>query len=458
MPGRLLIADSVAGERILLKARLASHAYQISQAATSQEVLDQARAEQPGLILLPQWMGAVDGVDLFRKLRSDPRTRGIPIILRLERADVRARLRALEAGVDAVIDMSAEPALLGARIRNLLRRHASDAELRSVASANSPGFAEPMQGFLPGGNVVLITPSALDGAAMRQALAAHIRDRIRAVPAEAALAMIGSGPAPDAIVMMDCPEAPGWALQMISELRCRADTMRSAILMVQEQPSVKQAATALDIGVDDLIDTGFEVEELALRLRRELAHKRCADRFRDALRIELKMAMLDPLTGLFNRRFAMTKLSSYASDAIQDGSQFAVLVIDLDRFKSINDRYGHPAGDAVLIEVADRMRQCLRQNDLLARIGGEEFLAVVRGCTLASATRAADRIRQRIGGTPIALPGSAGVVAVTASIGLRMSTGSRPLGSEQMLNDADQALYVAKANGRNKVRVSHDAA
>lgn len=456
MTGRILIADAVASERIVLKARLASQAYQVDQAASAAEVIDMAQNAPPDLILLPERLGDCDGVDLFTELRAKPQTRSIPVILRLEGADCMARIRALEAGVEAVIDTRSAPALLGARIRNMLRRSVSDADLARTAeaakAANGTGLREAAPHFARQGSIVIIAPSLQSGQLWQQGLATQLRDRIRVLPEVAALTTLAEGPAPDAIVVAENPQAPERALSLISDLRSRSQTMRAALILVQDAPRPAQAVTALDIGIDDLIDTGFDARELALRLRRELARKARADGTRAALQDGLKLAVTDSLTGLFNRRYALSYL-----DRLRADGPFAVMLLDLDRFKAINDSHGHPAGDAVLIEVARRMSRCLRQNDLLARFGGEEFLAAIPGGNLAKATRAADRLRKAVSALPIALPNGAVDVRVTISIGLVMSDCGAP-DSATLVGHADAALYEAKAEGRDQVTVRRCAA
>ncbi|WP_172293441.1 diguanylate cyclase [Pseudoruegeria sp. HB172150] len=458
MSGRILIADSVAGERIVLKARLAPFAYETVQAADFDEMLQIAQCDPPDLILLPQRLGSLYGAELCARLRTHPQTRSIPLILRLDGSDCRMRIDALEAGADAVVDTKSEPALLSARIRNLLRRHASEAEMANATDTDQgPGFAEAVPPFAPAGDIVLIVPNLAEGVVWRQKLAPRIRGKIRIMQEGSALPALRGETAPDAIVVAENVGLPQRTLRLISDLRCRSQTMHAAILLVQPAPAPERAVTALDVGVSDLVETGFDAEEVALRLRRELARKARADGQRAALRDRLKMAVTDPLTGLFNRGYAMNRMEVIAREARRAGECFAVMMLDLDRFKTINDTFGHAAGDAVLVEVARRMSGCLRNGDLLARIGGEEFLAVVRNAALDDARTTANRIRCAIAEPSVELPNSAGSVTVTASIGL-VTSDLYQAETAKMLEAADRALYAAKADGRNLVMVQSNAA
>jgi two-component system cell cycle response regulator len=186
-----------------------------------------------------------------------------------------------------------------------------------------------------------------------------------------------------------------------------------------------------------------------------------ADQLRATVRTGLKAAVSDPLTGLHNRRYAMPHLARVAEHAAATGRSFAVMVADLDHFKQINDLYGHSAGDAVLVEAARRLRENLRGVDLVARIGGEEFLIVMPATPLSEARIAASRLCRKIGSEGFVVPGVKYPIEVTVSIGVTMGgmhnlkgvgTGSQD--ANTLLDAADKALYEAKMHGRNQVNMA----
>ena len=165
----------------------------------------------------------------------------------------------------------------------------------------------------------------------------------------------------------------------------------------------------------------------------------------------LDMATTDSLTGLFNRRYFFEKGTTCLRSAVILRQPLSVLVIDVDHFKRVNDRHGHAAGDAVLQAVARRCRAALRKTDVLARIGGEEFAAILPGTTSDEALEIAERMRQDVAVLPVSV--TVGDISVTLSIG-----GTTAIGDErefdEMLERADRALYVAKDLGRNRVQFS----
>ena len=162
------------------------------------------------------------------------------------------------------------------------------------------------------------------------------------------------------------------------------------------------------------------------------------------------LAVTDTLTGVWNRRQG-TDLIAADLSARRPGQALSLLMLDIDHFKSINDTYGHQAGDNVLIEVASRVRRSLRGNDVVARWGGEEFVVMLRDCALPDALRLAEEIRSTIAEVPFGTLGS-----LTVSIGAAEIRANENLAS--WLGRADQALYRAKRAGRNEVVADADAA
>jgi two-component system cell cycle response regulator len=232
--------------------------------------------------------------------------------------------------------------------------------------------------------------------------------------------------------------------------------------VLQTSPDPILGAHAFDLGADDLMTEGFDPSELALRVKALLQRKRKAEHLRATVRSGLQEATIDPLTGLHNRRYAMPHLEQTVRHARQTGSPFAVMAADLDHFKQVNDLYGHASGDAVLVEVAKRLRRSLRGTDMVARIGGEEFLIVMPGTSLAEARNTALRVCGEISATPFEVPGSTSPIPVTISIGMILAGADEcarlSYPGVTLLDRADRALYAAKGRGRNQVTLGRPAA
>jgi diguanylate cyclase (GGDEF)-like protein len=154
--------------------------------------------------------------------------------------------------------------------------------------------------------------------------------------------------------------------------------------------------------------------------------------------------VLDPLTGLLNRKSLLPRFDELQMQARQQHAPICMIAVDLDHFKQVNDTFGHETGDAVLKESAYEMRKCLRSFELFYRLGGEEFLVMIPGAELDQGRKLAERMRDAVERTKPA------GVAVTVSIGVAVAAGDQ-LDFEQLFNAADQALYEAKHAGRNRI-------
>ncbi|MES2968241.1 MAG: diguanylate cyclase [Pseudomonadota bacterium] len=461
MNGRLLIVDDVASNRIVLKVKLAAAFYEPILAADGASCLKLAREKLPDLILLDLVLPDLSGIEVLNILRADPATRSIPVIVLSASATADERMAALEAGADDFLGKPVNDMLLLARLRNLLRgREQLEAEEFPV-----PDMAEAAVEFARPGHIAIVANRAETAMRLRRDLHRSLEDRITIFTREDALAdgiplRAGEG-VPDVYLIESDHGGTGGGLRLMSELRSRPSTRHSSVCILQPEEESAMAAIAFDLGADDQVGADVAPRELALRLRHLIRRKRLRDRMRASLRDNLRLALIDPLTGLHNRRYALPKLVGIADRARTEGSSFAVLVVDLDRFKTVNDRFGHAAGDAVLVEVSRRLAAGLRQGDMLARIGGEEFLIGLPGTHMVAAQAIAERLRRGVDERPVLLPDGS-QISVTISVGLAMGLAQTelpvPEAAADAVNRADRALMSSKSAGRNVVTVGLSAA
>jgi len=447
MMRRILIVDDMPTNRIILKVKLTAACYEAVQAASGSEALEIARRRPPDLVLLDFAMPGMDGIAVCRALRADPATARVPVIMFTASGDDAAKIAALRAGADDFMVKPIDDKMLLARIRNLLRARSGELA-ESSAAMDGFGLAEPAAGFDMPGRVALIASRPETAIRWRATLAPHLQGPITLMGREAALD--GSCGPVDLFVIAVEAAAQGGGMQLMSELRSRPGTAHAAICIVLPADAHAEAATALDLGADDVLRDGCNGAEAALRAQALIARKRAGDRQRARLAEGLRLAVTDPLTGLHNRRYALPALGRMLADAAGRQRACAVLVLDIDRFKSVNDRFGHAAGDSVLAEVATRLCAVRRPGDLIARIGGEEFLVALPDVTEAEAVAMAERLRRSVADRPFGvLPGEAGL-RVTVSIGLAL-TGAPTETADAVLACADRALMAAKSDGRDQV-------
>jgi diguanylate cyclase (GGDEF)-like protein len=240
-------------------------------------------------------------------------------------------------------------------------------------------------------------------------------------------------------------------VDLCRDIRSRGEVPYTYILLLTGKTCKEDIIAGLDAGADDYITKPFEAQELKVRLRagqRILQLQEELIAAREAMRDQ---ATHDSLTGVWNRAAIMDVLGRELDRARREASNVAVIMADLDHFKSINDTYGHNAGDAVLCEATRRMGSSMRSYDSLGRVGGEEFLIVLPGCDSLNATCHAERMRSAISGVPVVTP--EGSIAVTASLGVAIFGGGVYPDADVLIRGADAALYHAKHAGRNRVEL-----
>jgi two-component system cell cycle response regulator len=208
-------------------------------------------------------------------------------------------------------------------------------------------------------------------------------------------------------------------------------------------------AKGLDLGANDYLMRPLDANELLARTRTQLRQKRHYERMRKNYEENFMMALIDPLTGAFNRRYLNAHLPRLLARVVPSEKPISTLMIDIDHFKQINDRYGHATGDGVLREVVNRITNALRPSDLVVRMGGEEFAVILPEIDLAYAVVVGERVRERIAKTPVLTTDTGEAVSVTISIGAACVAEGHAETAESLIKRADAALYKAKQSGRN---------
>lgn len=462
MQGTVLILDGIATNRIMLKVQLSASYYHVVQAEGMANVAAIVRQCRPDLIVTAMKLPDGDALALRARLAREQDMADIPVLAITAENDVAARLAALRGGIDDVLTRPVDDVILLARVRSLIRSgaNAEDLGLRGE-NTRALGFAEPRAQFAAPSRIALVARQAVTAVRWQRQLGDWTAHRL--TPHSIGdIPNLMSGPGPDAFVVEIAAEAEGEGLRFLADLRARSAARNAAVIAVIDPPDPARCADLLDRGADDVLEAGFDPEELALRLSAQMARKARLARLRNQVRDGLRAAVIDPMTGLYNRRYALPHLAQVARAAEASGRQFAVLLADLDHFKRINDTHGHACGDAVLVETAARLSHHLRPSDEISRIGGEEFLIVLPDTDEVTAARMAENLCRQIEGRPFWVPGVDHPISVTISIGVAMAPLRDPAHGEDctgtLIRRADQALYAAKHGGRNKVRMTRSAA
>ena len=452
MSARVLVVDDVDVNVKLLEAKLEAEYFDVLTATNGADALRVADAQQPDLILLDVMMPQMDGFEVCRRLKADRRTAPIPVVMVTALSDVADRLRGLEAGADEFLTKPVNDIALFARVRSLVRLKRMMDEWRLREEVYSR-FAE-LPGLDPAtfedetpARIMLVADNRLAAAKMTETLAPIASDIVTlADPRQ----VVGSLDGDLDLLIIDMSLVDADPLRLVSHVRAAEGSRQVPILLFADEMELPRLAKGLDLGANDYILRPLDRNELLARARTQVRRSRLTNRLRENYRKSLSLALIDPLTGLYNRRYLSAHLDSLMTRREEGGNGVAVLLFDIDHFKQVNDRYGHAAGDEVLVEVARRAQRAVRSFDLVARYGGEEFLIAMPETGLGVAYSVAERLRRSIAEKPVSVPGGDGEIAVTVSIGVATAKGHGDTPAA-LLRRADTALYAAKDSGRNQV-------
>jgi two-component system cell cycle response regulator len=452
MSARVLVVDDVIGNVKLMEARLTAEYFDVVTAMSGAEALAVCERAQCDIVLLDVMMPEMDGFEVCRRLKTNPKTHHIPVIMVTALDQPSDRVRGLEAGADDFLTKPVSDIALIARVRSLVRLKMMTDELRMRAvTSKEIGIQEPVPQELAGagrnGKVLIVDDRGSSYERIAQALCGEHEVDVETNPHDA-LFHAADGDYDLVMVSLDLAGFDG--LRLCSQVRSLERTRNLPILIVVEAEDNVRLLRGLEIGVNDYLVRPIDKNEMSARVRTQVRKKRYGDRLRDNLQLSMELAITDALTSLYNRRYMESHLGTLVEEAAARGKPLSLLILDIDYFKSINDGFGHDAGDDVLREFAMRVRKSIRGIDLACRYGGEEFVVVMPETDMAVAALVAERIRRRIAGEPFAIQKGAAGVDVTISIGIAaLAPGEND--AQALLKRADQALYRAKRDGRNRV-------
>lgn len=453
MSARILIVDDNPLNLKLLAAKLAHDYYIVSTAEDGLEALKKAESEKPDIILLDVMMPKLDGFETCKRLKANPATTHIPIVMITALTDVTDRVKGLEAGADDFLTKPINDLALMARVRSLLRLKMimDEWRLRDVTSSKFLTQApdeDPNPVTAAGGHILLLEDVQPEQLLIREMLAKLSATVTLANSITEATTLAQTGDFDAVFVSLNLSHED--ALLLCPRLRTNTRTRQLPIVLLGQEGEMDRVAKGLDLGANDYILRPLDGNELLARARTQLKHKRHYDRLLKNYEYNLALALVDPLTGAFNRRYLDAHLPRMMARSTSHLKPLSALMIDIDYFKKINDTYGHAAGDIVLKEVVNRITNGLRPSDLVSRLGGEEFAIIMPETSLASAQAIGERLLKRLAATPVAITKDKSI-SMTVSIGCACLRENDDNAVETLLRRADLALYQAKENGRNRV-------
>ncbi|MES2729875.1 MAG: PleD family two-component system response regulator [Pseudomonadota bacterium] len=452
MPARILVVDDILPNVKLLEAKLSAEYYDVITAQSGEDAIRRAQNDSPDMILLDVMMPGMDGFETCQRLKSDPQTAHIPIVMVTALTDSEDKVKGLESGADDFLSKPVNDIALMARVRSLVRlKMAADEWRARERTASQFGVAETSGGAIAekttNAAILVIEDLDFDLSKMDETLSQDNAIVLAAPDGLTAMEMVAAQDFDLLIVSLNLASEDG--LRLCSHLRSNERTRNTPILMVANEDDLPRIAQGLEIGAHDYILRPIDRNELRARARTQIRRKRYQERLKSNYEMSLSMALTDALTGLYNRRYFEVHLQKLLQSAAASRKSVGLLYMDIDHFKSVNDTHGHGIGDKVLQVFAQRIRDNLRSFDLVARLGGEEFVAVLPDTTEDMAHFIAERLRRSIAETPFTVGPS---LNVTTSLGGVLITPDENAGDtalDAVLKRADTQLYKAKSDGRN---------
>lgn len=451
MSARILVVDDILPNVKLLEAKLSREYYEVLTATSGPEALERVLRDSPDIVLLDVMMPGMDGFEVCSKIKQNPEVAHIPVVMVTALTDAHDRVRGLESGADDFLSKPVNDTALMARVRSLVRLKMTVDEWRvrektatqlGVVDQTASVMNEPVEGA----KILLVEDQSFEVEKFLSTLKIDNDIVIHADTGMKAMEQVAGNDFDLLAISLNLKNEDG--LRLCSHLRSNERTRSVPILMVASDEDMPRIAHGLEIGAHDYVLRPVDRNEFLARCRTQIRRKRFQERLRSNYEISLSMALTDSLTGLYNRRYLEVHLQKLIQKNESSRKALGVLLMDIDKFKSVNDTYGHNVGDEVLKEFGRRLSESVRSFDLVARLGGEEFVVLLPDVTESRAHYIAERLRRIICEEPFpcAVPG--GRLGVSTSIGGALIQGSGHTTSE-VLERADKCLYQAKEEGRN---------
>ncbi|WP_375450861.1 PleD family two-component system response regulator [uncultured Devosia sp.] len=451
MTARVLIVDDIPTNVRLLEARLTAEYYDVVTATNGPQALEICNTSDVDIVLLDVMMPDMDGFEVCKRLKANPKTHHLPVLMVTALDQPSDRVRGLEVGADDFLTKPVDDMQLMARVKSLVRLKSLTDELRDRALTGQQIAIEDAlramdQITTEGGSILIVDTDQRHAERIKGYLTPAHKVDILIQPADAVFQVTGSH-YELALVSMALDDFD--PLRVCSQIRTLEHTRTLPIILVADEADKPRVVRALDLGVNDFISRPVERNELAARVRTQIRRHRYGLELRQSVNNTMALAVTDDMTGLYNRRYFDRHLGVMLSKAQAQDRDMAVMLLDIDHFKAVNDGHGHDIGDAVLKEFSLRLKRNIRGVDLACRFGGEEFVVLMPDTDFRQAEAVAERVREAVAERGFEV-GASRPLTVTVSVGVTLQESVDDT-AETLIKRADVALYRAKREGRNRV-------
>ena len=431
----------------VIKSMLPSDLYDILEAFHGTDALRIARERAPDLIFLDIMMPDIDGYEVAKRLKSDSETSDIPIVMVTSLDGTEDRVKGLEAGAEDVLIKPVNKIEVVARARSMVRLgefrrqltlRNEAAEYISLAKMDEEAASDA--GIQP--SILVVEDSKYDMDLLRDYLGYRECEVHTAQTAAEALRSLEENDIDLILLDIILPDMDGF--EVLNRIRRNKENQGIQIIVVTALDDLESKVKGINLGADDYLIKPIDIREFEARVEVLLKKKGYIDRLRSSYEAAKSSAEKDSLTGLYNHAYLMRFLDLETKRAQRHNYPVSLAMIDIDDFREYNTRFGHLVGDLVIKEVAKVLVNSVREIDLVARYGGDEFTVVLPYCCQEKSSSVYERIREAMGSHPFPDRDNMTLGSVTVSMGFASFPGDAE-SSEGLIEKADAALFRDKA-------------
>ena len=449
---KILVVDDEPLNVKLLCAMIPSEQYETASAFSGDEALKIVRDFRPDLILLDIMMPGLNGYDLTRILKNNTESCDIPIVLITAFSGSEYEIKGLEAGADEFLNKPVNKTELLTRAKSLIRLRQYKEQIKSrTCSINSvtsnideKNCLDSAELNLP--TILIVEDNKIDAKLLQRYL--HGEPYQIKFTSDGENAISRSQQERIDVILLDLLLPGKSGFDVCSALKEKESTQNIQIVAITGLSDLESKLKGIELGVDDYLIKPVNMHILRTRVKSLVKKKALLDRLCDKYEMAVHSAITDKLTGLYNRRYFDHFLDFEIKRSSRQKASLALLMMDIDNFKIINDTLGHLFGDKILNKLGDIIKSIIRETDLAARYGGEEFSIVMSNTGLEEATEIAERLRKAISEHNFDITNR----PITVSIGIALYP-SDSTSLQDLLSNADRALYRSKHEGKNRVCV-----
>jgi two-component system, cell cycle response regulator len=452
MPALVLVVDDVPANVKLLEVKLSNEYYGVLTARDGYEAISQAKQHKPDLILLDVMMPGMDGFETCTKLKEDTDTAYIPIVMVTALSDIADRVRGLEAGADDFLTKPINDIALFSRVKSLVRIKVllDELRMRDQTGVQMGVINETHNSFVSdvtNSRILIVDDDTVQLKLLTERLSQEYQiDGVSKPEGAENVAISGNFD----LIVLSTQLSNVDALRLVSHFKSHEETRNVPILALVDENDSRTTTKGLELGINDYVIMPIDYNELAARVRTQIRRKKYQDALKANYKKTISQAITDGLTGLYNRHYLDNHLNNLVREALNNNKPLSLMILDIDKFKSVNDTYGHDVGDVALKHISAIIVSTVRSSDLAARLGGEEFVVLMPGTDSVQAKAAAERLRKNVEISSFAIPHPPGKISITVSIGVSFMNEMGDSG-QALLKRADEAMYKAKNAGRNQV-------